>query len=213
MTEPHPRHTVTDWLRLPAMGALAGMVAGAVAGLAAFGIENLIVQLAVAKYGNAAVDSGYNPLRAPGAIVTMALLGGFFGLAYAVATTQNRGLSRWGGAVFAVLLAVGMQPLLLGRMSLSAVVTVHEVYNMPDGFVKAGDFGQELLPLPLAVAAMAVLVFLMGMLIHHLLGLATQRVPRLPASIYAFIAGIIGIPGLYLFGLFFLFAIGAIGEE
>jgi len=93
--------SLIDWLRLTAMGALAGAVAGMMAGLAAFGIENLIIQLPIAKYGNAAVDSGYNPLGTPVAIVTMALLGGFVGLAYAVVRTQNRVLSRWKGSMFA----------------------------------------------------------------------------------------------------------------
>ena len=206
--------SVTAWLRLAAIGALAGAVAGAVAGLAAFGIENSIIQLAIAKYGTGAVDSGYNPLRMPGAILAMALLGGFVGLAYSVLRSRNHWLERWGGTVFATLVAIGSQPLLAAPMMyLSADVTVHYVGTMPDGFGKSGDFGQDLLPLPLAVAAMVILVFCMGLLTHHLLGLASRMLPRLPVAIYALTAGAIGLPGLFLFGLFFLLAIGAIGGE
>lgn len=205
--------SLSDWLRLTAMGALAGAVAGAVAGLAAFGIENFTIQLAIGKYGNAAVDSGYNPLRTPGAIVAMALLGGFVGLAYALVRTQNHWLERWRGALFAALLALGLQPLLLGRLSLSADVALAFVVTGPNGVVKSGDFGQDLLPVQLEVAVMAAIVFLMGLLTHHLLALALRRMPRLPAPAYALIAGVIGLPALFVFGLFFLLAIGAIGGE
>ena len=205
--------SVTEWLRLGAMGALAGAVAGGLAGLAAFGVQEFITQTLIANYGGAAVEGGFTPLLAPDAILTMALLGGFVGLVYAMVRTQNHWLSRWGGTPFAILLALGMQPILFGRLSFAAVVTVHQVFLEPNGFVKTGDFGQDLLPLPLGVGLMVVLVFLMGLLSHRLLEFALRGLPRLPATIYALIAGIIGLPGLCLFGLFLLLAIGAMGGD
>lgn len=205
-----PKVSITEWLRLSALGALAGAVAGALAGVTAYGIQNFITQRLIAKYGSAAVVDWFAPLLAPDAILTLALLGGFVGLAYAVV---YQWLTRWGGVPFAILVAVGMQPLLLGRLSFAAVVTVHQFFLEPNGFTKTGDFGQDLLPLPLAVGLMVVLVFLMGLLTHNLLAVALRWVPRLPAAVYALIAAVIGLPALCVFGLFFLLAIGAIGGE
>jgi hypothetical protein len=202
----------SDWSRIGAAGALSGAVAGALLGLVAFVIQTLITRNDAAKYGSVAVDFGA-PFLTPGAILSVGLLGGFLGLLYAGLRIREPALARWQGLVFASLLAVGLQPLLLGRLYISAVVTVTTSGVLPGGFVKSGEYILDLLPMALEVGIMAGLVFLIGLLMHQLLRLASRLVPRLPLAVSLLVAGAIGAPGLLIFGVLLLDALEAIGGE
>jgi hypothetical protein len=204
--------TLSDWSRLTATGACAGAVAGALIGLTAFTLQSVITGEAIARYGYSAVDHGAGFL-APGAILTLCLLGGFTGILYAAARVREPVLGRWQGMVFASVLAVGFQPLLLGRLYISSVVTVTITGVMPSGYVKSGDVIQDLLPMPLEVAAMAGLVLLMGLLIHQLLGVMSRLVRRLPTAVNVIVTAAIGLPGAAIFVVLLLAALGAIGGE
>lgn len=199
-------------LRQCGLGALAGAVAGALFGLVAVLIQTAITRHDIARFGDAAVDHGA-PFLYPNVILSLGLLGGFLGLAYAAIRSRQPWLAHGGGVVFAALLAVGLQPLLAGRFYISAVVAPMVSFTMPGGFVKSGPVIEDLLAPAAEVGAMAILVFLMGLAIHHLLWLASRLVPRLPLVVYVLICAVIGLPGLALFLLLFLLAIGAVGGE
>ncbi len=220
MSEPRPvtsataysALSVSDWLRLGALGAMAGATAGGLFGLAGFVIQTVITQQDTAIYGDAAVDHGA-PFLSSGVILSTALLGGFVGMLYAGVRARQAGLARWRGTLFAGLVAVGLQPLLAGRLSISAVVSATITRTTPAGYVKSGPEIQDLASHAQELALMVGLVFLMALVTHVLLELASRRLPRLPAAVYAVIACAIGLPGLAIFGLFFLAAIGAVGGE
>jgi len=204
--------SLSDWSRIGAAGALSGGVAGALLGLTAFVIQTLITHDAAAKYGSAAVDFGA-PFLTPGAILSMGLLGGFLGMLYAGLRIREPALARWQGLVFAFLLAVGLQPLLLGRLYISGVVTVTTSGVLPGGFVKSGEYILDVVPRSLEVGVMVGLLLLMGLLMHQLLRLASRLVPRLPLAVSLIAAGAIGVPGLLIFGVLLLASLGAIGGE
>jgi hypothetical protein len=205
--------SLASWLRLAAAGALAGAGAGALFGMCAFAIQNAVTRNAVATYGDAAVDHGAPFLQA-GSILSMCVLGGFVGLVYATVRVKRQWLSRWGGIVFAAVLAILMQPLLsAGLLYLSAVVTLTVSHTMPGGFVKSGPESMDLAPAWLWIAVMTAMVFVAGLLIHRLLALTTRWMPQLPGAAYAVIAGLIALPGLALFVLLVLSASGALGGE
>jgi hypothetical protein len=206
------RPTFSDWSRLGAIGACAGAAAGALFGLTAFIIQTSLTRNAIARYGDSAVDHGAGFL-APGAILAVCLLGGFLGILYAGARAGEPALARWHGLVFAAVLALGLQPLLLGHLYISSVVTVTTTGVMPNGFVKSGELIQDLMPMPLAIAVMTGLVLLMGLLIHQLLRVVSRLLPRLPTAAYVVVTCAIGLPGIAILGVLLLAALGAIGGE
>jgi len=187
-------------------------VAGTLAGLVAFASQAAVNLQNLVMHPVGLIDYRA-PFLGPEAILVMALLGGFLGLLYAAARTGEPALARWRGVLFATLLAVGLQPLLYGRLYVSSVVVETFSKPSPEGPVKWGEFGLDLWPPWLELGLMAVIVFLMGLLIHQLLSVAPRLVPRLPPAVHVIVIATIGLPGGAIFGLLLLVALGAIGGD
>lgn len=133
-------------LRDAAVGGLAGTLSGVLFGACAVLIQTAITASLINRYGDNAVDHGAALLHS-GFVVTMGLVGGFFGILYMTACRRLPWLARAGGLMFAALLTLVLQPLLAAGLDyFSAVVSITQSLTSPSGFTKTGSFPQDVAP-------------------------------------------------------------------
>lgn len=198
-------------LRLAAVGAVSGALAGLFFGVCALLIQTAITQDLISRYGNAAVDHGAAFLS-PGLIPGMSALGAAFGIVYVAAWQFVPWPIRVGGILFAALLTLVLQPLLasgLDYFSAVVMVSVTGPNGLPDKCCTVTDVAP---PRTLGLL-MSALIFLEGLAIHRFAHVGLRLMPRLPAAVYAVITVLLGFPGVAFIGLLLLIATGVLGGE
>jgi hypothetical protein len=148
-------------------------------------IQRAITASLINRYGDNAVDHGAAFLHS-GFVVTMGLVGGFFGILYMTACRRLPWLARAGGLMFASLFTFVLQPLLAAGLDyFSAVVSITQSLPGPSAFAKTGSFPQDLAPPLLLGIVMAALLFLMGLTMNGFAQLGMRWLSRLPRAVHA----------------------------
>jgi hypothetical protein len=200
-------------LRLAAVGAVSGALAGLLFGLCALLIQTAITDQLITKYGDGAVDHGAAFLN-PTLVIPMCLLGAFIGILYVAACQTVPLLARAGGLLFAALLTLVLQPLLAAGLDyFSAVVMVSVTGMSPSGLMTKCCAIEDIAPPLLLGLLLSALVFAEGLAVHRLARVGTRWMPWLPGAAYAVVAAGLGLPGFAYICLLLLLATGMLGAS